>query len=495
MRVPSCRFRKFAPAIIRAASGTRMRMVLRTTAGVRRRRAGGLGGQAVATRRGKKERVDLWLKDAAPSPELRVFFDHRAERFEEFAVAYRAELAGNSAVTSSVRWPGSRMWRALRRQGPGHQPCGGPAGGDPGGSSRRPLAICRPWLRNPSTNSPPRPRHAVVTGASSGIGAATVRKLRADGWHVVAVARRADRLEELAAETGALAFAADVTSDDDVADLAAFVADGTAGSDTLVNIAGGARGADPMATAVNDDWEWMFQVNVLGTMKMVRAFLPALRAHGHGTILNLTSSAGLAAYEGGGRLQRRQVRPARPDRRAEARRGRAQRPGDRGGPGPGLHRRVRAEPPGGDPDAAAKVYDGSRSRSPPRTSPTWCATPSRAAPRQPGRDSGPPGGPGRQLQGDPQTVRKNAPQRCRSSTFTVGMWKAEPSTESNGTIGREEYTAPPPAPSLERLIRCGSSAPSPSASSRLSKAGESSWTARSPTPLSRTSRRRGATSP
>lgn len=152
---------------------------------------------------------------------------------------------------------------------------------------------------NSPENTAAPSKHAVVTGASSGIGEATVRRLRADGWSVVAVARRAERLEQLAAETGALAFAADVTNDDDVAALAAFVAD-NGGLDTLVNIAGGARGADPLATAVNDDWEWMFQVNVLGTMKVVRAFLPALRAHGHGTILNLTSSAALAAYEGGG---------------------------------------------------------------------------------------------------------------------------------------------------------------------------------------------------
>ncbi|PYI67509.1 oxidoreductase [Arthrobacter livingstonensis] len=147
-------------------------------------------------------------------------------------------------------------------------------------------------------NSPTSYRHAVVTGASSGIGAATVRRLRSDGWHVVAVARRADRLEKLAQETGALAYAADVTKDDDVAALAAFVA-GHGGLDTLINIAGGARGADRVATAHNDDWEWMFEVNVMGTMKMTKAFLPALRKHRRGTVLNLTSTAGLAAYEGG----------------------------------------------------------------------------------------------------------------------------------------------------------------------------------------------------
>lgn len=141
-------------------------------------------------------------------------------------------------------------------------------------------------------------KHAVVTGASSGIGEATVRKLRADGWSVVAVARRADRLEKLARETGALAFAADVTADQDVAALVEFTA-AHGGLDTLINIAGGARGADHVAAAKAEDWDWMYRVNVLGTMKMVQAFLPALRAHGHGTVLNLTSTAALTAYEGG----------------------------------------------------------------------------------------------------------------------------------------------------------------------------------------------------
>lgn len=140
---------------------------------------------------------------------------------------------------------------------------------------------------------------ALVTGASSGIGEATVRALAAEGWTVFAVARRADRLAALAQETGAVAVPADISEDDDVSRLVAEVAE-AGGIDTLINIAGGARGADTIAAADTEDWEWMYRVNVLGTMKLIRAFLPMLRANGEGTVLNLTSTAGLAAYEGGG---------------------------------------------------------------------------------------------------------------------------------------------------------------------------------------------------
>ena len=145
------------------------------------------------------------------------------------------------------------------------------------------------------------PKNAVVTGASSGIGAATVRQLRKDGWNVIAVARRADRLAALADECGAQYFPADVTKDDDVAGLRDFAAKafGPRGIDTLINIAGGARGADTVADAKDDDWEWMFQVNVMGTLKTIKAFLPALRYNGNGTILNLTSTAAHTAYENG----------------------------------------------------------------------------------------------------------------------------------------------------------------------------------------------------
>lgn len=140
---------------------------------------------------------------------------------------------------------------------------------------------------------------AVVTGASTGIGEATVRALTADGWKVFAVARRAERLEALGAGTGAVPFPADITNDDDVAALLSAVTE-AGGADTLINIAGGARGADTLANAQTEDWDWMYQVNVLGTLKLTRAFLPMLRANGEGTVLNLTSTAGFTAYEGGG---------------------------------------------------------------------------------------------------------------------------------------------------------------------------------------------------
>jgi NADP-dependent 3-hydroxy acid dehydrogenase YdfG len=142
---------------------------------------------------------------------------------------------------------------------------------------------------------------AVVTGASSGIGAATARRLAAEGFHVVAAARRADRLETLVKEIGpdATAIACDVTSDASVAELAAHVA-GLGGSLTLlVNNAGGARGMDPVASGKVADWQWMYDVNVLGTLRMTQALLPALEASGAGTIVTVGSTAAFTVYEGG----------------------------------------------------------------------------------------------------------------------------------------------------------------------------------------------------
>lgn len=146
-------------------------------------------------------------------------------------------------------------------------------------------------------------RRAVVTGASSGIGAATVRRLREHGWDVVGVARRADRLEALAAETGADIFVADITKQHDVDALAAFV-DGLGPVHALVNNAGGARGMQSVEDSDPDEWQWMFEINVLGTKRMVTAMLPLLRkSWTPGTsadILTVTSVAAFVPYEGGG---------------------------------------------------------------------------------------------------------------------------------------------------------------------------------------------------
>ncbi len=143
---------------------------------------------------------------------------------------------------------------------------------------------------------------AVVTGASSGIGAATARRLAAEGFHVVAAARRADRLAELVAGIAgaggsAQAEVCDVTDDASVAALAR-AAGGSV--DLLVNNAGGARGADQVADAAVADWQWMYEVNVLGTLRVTQALLPALEASGAGTIVTVGSTAGFTVYEGGG---------------------------------------------------------------------------------------------------------------------------------------------------------------------------------------------------
>ena len=140
---------------------------------------------------------------------------------------------------------------------------------------------------------------AVVTGASSGIGAATVELLTAAGWDVVAVARRADRLEALCARTGAVAVVADVTSEADVARLVDRVT-ASGPVHALVNNAGGALGADPVATGSVEDWRSMYEVNVLGTLRVTQALLPALRASGRGDVLLLTSTAAHGTYPGGG---------------------------------------------------------------------------------------------------------------------------------------------------------------------------------------------------
>ncbi len=140
-------------------------------------------------------------------------------------------------------------------------------------------------------------RTAVVTGASSGIGAATARALAAEGFRVFCAARRTDRIEALASEIGGEAVACDVTDAVSVATLAEAVGDTL---HVLVNNAGGAFGSDPVATADPEQWRAMYDVNVLGTLHVTQALLPALRASGDGLVLNVGSTAGRIAYEGGG---------------------------------------------------------------------------------------------------------------------------------------------------------------------------------------------------
>jgi NADP-dependent 3-hydroxy acid dehydrogenase YdfG len=138
-------------------------------------------------------------------------------------------------------------------------------------------------------------RTAVVTGASSGIGAATARELARLGFRVVCAARRADRIEALAAEIGGVAVPCDVTSDASVADLAAVVPV----AHVLVNNAGGALGVDRVEGADLEDWRTMYETNVLGLVRVTKALLPALRASGDAVIVNVGSVAGRQAYEGG----------------------------------------------------------------------------------------------------------------------------------------------------------------------------------------------------
>lgn len=136
---------------------------------------------------------------------------------------------------------------------------------------------------------------AVVTGASSGIGAATARRLAAEGFEVICAARRVDRIQALADEIGGRAVACDVTVQADVDALTTAVGPEL---DVLVNNAGGAFGQEPVAEADLDAWERMYQVNVIGTERVTRALLPALVA-ARGAIVFVTSVAADGPYEGG----------------------------------------------------------------------------------------------------------------------------------------------------------------------------------------------------
>jgi len=121
--------------------------------------------------------------------------------------------------------------------------------------------------------------------------------LAADGWHVVVGARRIERLEALAKDIGGEAYVLDVTSDESVAEFASHLDR----VDLLVNNAGGAKGLEPLVETTVEDWQWMYEVNVLGTVRMIQALLPKLQSapENSGLIINMGSVAGWNVYEGG----------------------------------------------------------------------------------------------------------------------------------------------------------------------------------------------------
>ena len=194
---------------------------------------------------------------------------------------------------------------------------------------------------------------AVVTGASSGIGAATARALAGDGFELVLGARRLDRVEALAAEIGGRAVALDVADLASVESLATTLTS----CDVLVNNAGGALGLEPLADADEEKWRQMYESNVLGTMRMTRALLPALKASGDGHVIDVTSIAAFETYRGGAgytaakHAQRALTRTLRLELLGEAVRVTEVAPGM-------VETEFSLVRFGGDEEAAARVYTG-----------------------------------------------------------------------------------------------------------------------------------------
>jgi NADP-dependent 3-hydroxy acid dehydrogenase YdfG len=139
-------------------------------------------------------------------------------------------------------------------------------------------------------------RVALVTGASSGIGAATVRSLATAGFEVVGAARRLERVEEVVGEVGGRALRLDVTDPDSVAEVAQKLPDVS----VLVNNAGGALGLEPVAEADEAHWREMYEANVMGVIRMTKALLPKLESSGNGHVVVVGSVAGVEVYPGGG---------------------------------------------------------------------------------------------------------------------------------------------------------------------------------------------------
>ncbi len=139
-------------------------------------------------------------------------------------------------------------------------------------------------------------RLALVTGASSGIGAATVRALAGAGFDTIAAARRLERCEELAREVGGRALELDVTDQGSVDALASEISE----LSVVIHSAGGALGLEPVAEADDEHWQAMYDTNVLGVMRVTRALLPVLRQAADAHIVVIGSVAGQQVYPGGG---------------------------------------------------------------------------------------------------------------------------------------------------------------------------------------------------
>jgi NADP-dependent 3-hydroxy acid dehydrogenase YdfG len=196
-------------------------------------------------------------------------------------------------------------------------------------------------------------RTAAITGASSGIGAATARALAGEGYRTILGARRLDRLEALAAEIGGEAVALDVADPDSIAAFASRVES----CDVLVNNAGGALGLDSVAAADEEKWLQMYESNVMGTMRMTKALLPRLVDSGDGHVVTVTSIAAIETYRGGAgynaakHAQRAMLRVLRLEHLGEPVRFTEVAPGM-------VETEFSLVRFGGDEEAAARVYEG-----------------------------------------------------------------------------------------------------------------------------------------
>lgn len=141
----------------------------------------------------------------------------------------------------------------------------------------------------------------LVTGASSGFGKAICQKLIADGYKVIGAARRVDKLSELARQLddNFLPFQLDVTKRDAVENLLLSLPDKFKPIDILINNAGLALGMEPAYEANYADWEIMVNTNIIGLMHLTRIILPEMVKRNSGYIINLGSTAGNYAYQGG----------------------------------------------------------------------------------------------------------------------------------------------------------------------------------------------------